>query len=137
MSTAFADSFYWIALFHPADQWHSPAMKICTEKAISNIVTTEEVLIEFLTQFAKSGPHTRHKTAGFVRSIFMDRSIHILEQTSSSFEAGLRLFESRLDKAYSMTDCISMTAMKAEGITAVLTYDEHFVQEGFQALFRD
>jgi predicted nucleic acid-binding protein len=30
-----------------------------------------------------------------------------------------------------MTDCISMVTMRREGITEVLTDDDHFVQEGF------
>jgi hypothetical protein len=30
-----------------------------------------------------------------------------------------------------------MAAMRAEGLTEVLTHDHHFVQEGFVALMRD
>ncbi len=37
---------------------------------------------------------------------------------------------------YSLTDCISMNVMEAEGLTEVLTNDEHVTQEGFRALFR-
>lgn len=136
MSTAFADSFYWIALFNPADQWHSVARQNCTNNGISKLVTTDEVLIEFLTQFCKFGPHTRRRAAEFVRSMSKDANLRVLEQSRSSFEAGLLLFESRPDKSYSLTDCISMSTMRDEGITAVLTHDEHFVQEGFDALFR-
>jgi len=41
------------------------------------------------------------------------------------------------DKGYSLTDCISMNTMRAEGLTEILTNDVHFTQEGFRALFRD
>lgn len=37
-------------------------------------------------------------------------------------------------KAYSLTDCISMEAMRQEGITDILTHDNHFTQEGFTIL---
>ncbi len=59
-----------------------------------------------------------------------------MPQSHESFLAGLKLYEARLDKGYSLTDCISMNTMKAEGLTEVLTNDEHFAQEGFRALFR-
>ena len=32
---------------------------------------------------------------------------------------------------YSLTDCISMEAMRQEGISEILTHDSHFTQEGF------
>jgi len=50
--------------------------------------------------------------------------------------AGLDLYRARLDKGYSLTDCISMQIMRREGLTDVLTNDRHFEQEGFRALFR-
>jgi predicted nucleic acid-binding protein len=54
--------------------------------------------------------------------------------TGQSFLSGLALYEARPDKEYSLTDCISMNAMRAAGITEVLTDDDHFTQEGFTKL---
>ena len=42
----------------------------------------------------------------------------------------------RLDKGFSLTDCISMQSMRREGLSDVLTNDWHFEQEGFRAVFR-
>jgi predicted nucleic acid-binding protein len=50
------------------------------------------------------------------------------------FEEGLTPFESRLDKGYSMTDCVSMSIMHKLDVTEVPTHDHHFAQEGFIAL---
>jgi uncharacterized protein len=50
--------------------------------------------------------------------------------------AGLKLYEDRPDKGYSLTDCISMQTMLSEGLADVLTNDRHFEPEGFRALFR-
>ena len=47
------------------------------------------------------------------------------------------VYGQRLDKGYSLTDCISMIVMEQMGITEVLTYDKHFAQEGFTLLFTD
>jgi predicted nucleic acid-binding protein len=49
--------------------------------------------------------------------------------------AALTLYEARPDKEYSLTDCRSMVALRARGISEVLTNDHHFTQEGFTILF--
>jgi predicted nucleic acid-binding protein len=66
-----------------------------------------------------------------------DPGVRIIPQTHESFIAGFELYRTRPDKGYSLTDCISMQAMRREGLTDVLTSDKHFEQEGFRALFRD
>ncbi len=53
-----------------------------------------------------------------------------------SFLEALELYESRLDKGYSLTDCISMNVCHKLGITQVLTHDHHFEQEGFSILLQ-
>jgi len=55
-------------------------------------------------------------------------------QTHQSFLDGLALYKARPDKEYSLTDCISMEAMRQEGISEILTHDNHFTQEGFTIL---
>jgi len=63
--------------------------------------------------------------------------VRVLPQTATSFLSGLDFYAARLDKGYSMTDCISMQNMHAQDIREVLTNDIHFEQEGFRALFGD
>lgn len=50
------------------------------------------------------------------------------------FLNGVELYESPLDKGYSLTDCILMNVCKELGIREVLTGDKHFQQEGFEIL---
>jgi uncharacterized protein len=57
--------------------------------------------------------------------------IQIVPRSHQSFLTGLALYESRPDKGYSLTDCISMLVMRQEGISEILTHDDHFTQEGF------
>jgi uncharacterized protein len=47
---------------------------------------------------------------------------------------GFELYNSRLDKGYSLTDCVSMNIMREQNITQILTNDVHFEQEGFSVL---
>ena len=71
------------------------------------------------------------------KNVLESRTVQTVSQTAASFSAGLNLYRVRLDKGYSLTDCISMETMRHEGITEVLTNDAHFEQEGFRALFRE
>ena len=61
-------------------------------------------------------------------------NIEVMPQDRAGFEQGLVLYRARLDKGYSLTDCVSMNTMRACGITECLTHDHHFEQEGFTIL---
>jgi predicted nucleic acid-binding protein len=53
----------------------------------------------------------------------------VVPHTNETFLAGIAFYEARMDKGYSLTDCVSMLAMRNEGLTDVLTNDRHFEQE--------
>ena len=131
----FVDTFCWIALAHPRDAWHGRVLAWQHAHPKARYVTTEEVLSEVLTWFAPTGPGWRAVAVKMVRSILTDASIRVLPQTSVDFHAALALYESRPDKEYSLTDCRSMVALRALGMSEVLTNDHHFTQEGFTILF--
>jgi predicted nucleic acid-binding protein len=52
MTAVFADTFYWILLADFSDSAHRRALTLTTELEDSPIVTTDEVLAEYLTFFA-------------------------------------------------------------------------------------
>lgn len=131
MNTLFADTFYWIALTTPFDAAH-PRAKAFRE----NIVTSQDVLIEYLNFFSAKSQTLRQTATKGINAILQDPTVRIIPQSDSSFHAGLDLFRARPDKGYSLTDCISMEIMRRNGLTGVLTNDRHFEQEGFRALFR-
>ena len=137
MRRLFVDSFFWIALFDPRDNRHRQAVALAQALNRVRRVTTQEVLSEVLTYFAAFGATKRREVARAIRDIERDSGTEVVPQTAESFAAGLALYEDRLDKEYSLADCISMNAMRARGITEALTHDHHFVQEGFIALMRD
>jgi uncharacterized protein len=132
----FADTFYWIALLNPDDPDHDRVTAFDLSLQRPPLVTTEEVLTEFLTYFSGQGSLLRGKAAAVAYALQDDPDVHLLPQTPKSFSAGLQLYAERPDKEYSLTDCISMTTMKAEGMSDSATGDRHFEQEGFRALFR-
>jgi predicted nucleic acid-binding protein len=135
MPTAFADTFYWLALARPRDAWHAAVWRWAKANASTRIVTTQEVLTEFLNALSASGPAGRGHAAATVRDICNDPQANVLPQTRADFDAALALYEARPDKGYSRTDCRSMVALRAMSLTDVLTNDHHFTQEGFTILF--
>jgi uncharacterized protein len=132
----FADTFYWIALLNADDPDHDAVTAFDLSLERPPLVTTEEVLTEFLTYFSGRGTLFRKKAAAVAYALQDDQDVRLLPQTSESFSAGLRLYAERPDKEYSLTDCISIAIMKAEGMTESATGDRHFEQEGLRALFR-
>jgi len=133
MKTVFADSHYWIARVRPGDPWAEAAKAAKSSLGEVFIVTTDEVLTEFLAALSK-GEHMRKQAVKMVRAILENPNIKVIPQTRDSFLKGLTFYESRSDKEYSLTDCISMNVIKAESLTEVLTKDHHFKQEGFTVL---
>ena len=121
MSTIFVDTFYWIARINPHDQWHDKARVISASLGDTRLLTTEAVLLELLNYFSAYGPEMRLAAAQIVRSILSNPRVEVLMQPRELFLAGLVLFEARPDKGYSLTDCISMVAMRERGLTDVLT----------------
>jgi predicted nucleic acid-binding protein len=137
MKRVFADTFYWIALVNPSDDWYTSVLNVSKSLGRFQIVTTDEVLTEALTFYAESGSHQRQRIINFVDNILKSPQTDVIQQTHDSFLAGFSLYRKRLDKGYSLTDCISMQTMRQMGITEVLTHDQHFAQEGFVLLLAD
>jgi predicted nucleic acid-binding protein len=137
MTEVFADTFYWVAFTNIRDTAHERAKAFMRAAPPRLILTTEEVLTEYLNYFAARGPEFRRTATTNLHSMRASRTVRIVSQSMASFQAGLMLYQSRPDKGYSLVDCISMQTMREEGLTEILTNDRHFEQEGFRALFRD
>ena len=134
MRRTFADAYYWIALLNGKDQGHAAARGIAKTLRGAAIVTTDEVLTEVLAYFSERGRHLRHVASVFIENILKDSEIVVRPQSRASFLASLAFYKARPDKGYSQTDCVSMIAMREEGMSEILTRDEHFSQEGFVIL---
>jgi predicted nucleic acid-binding protein len=137
MTALFADTFYWIALADLTDSAHRRALDVTFERVDTPIVTTDEVLAEYLTFFATAPEPMRRKAVTNAQHILEDPGVQVVPQSRESFLSGMALYGARPDKGYSLTDCISMQTMRKQGLTEVLTNDRHFEQEGFRALLRD
>ena len=99
MPEIFADSFYWIALANPADAWHQAATRFSKTNPEAALVTTDEVLSEFLNYFAAAGERKRAVVAKMFEEAMSHRHIRVLPQTRESLLRGFA--------------CIGIEAIKA------------------------
>jgi len=130
MRRYFIDTWYLIALADHHDSHHRQAKRLNAAMSGALLVTHEAVLTEFLTYCAEGGPGTRSQAVSLARQVLRRADCRV-ERSSDLFEAALDLYAHRLDKSYSLVDCMSMVLMRTEDITHVLTNDHHFRQEGF------
>ena len=135
MNRVFADTSYWVAILRDNDQWHEIAVLTINELVETEIVTTESVLIEVLNYFSEYKSDIKDFVANYVEAILKDDETLVILHNHDDFLKALELYKSRLDKGYSLTDCVSMNTMRELGIIDALTNDQHFEQEGFTKLF--
>lgn len=134
MNENFADTLYFPAVINPKDQWNISSLEIEPLLETAHLVTTEAVVMEFLNFLAKYPASLKRAAVNLTHDLWMGESVEVIPHTPEIFFDGLRLYESRLDKGYSLTDCISMNTMRTRAITKVLSHDNHFTQEGFTVL---
>ena len=134
MKSVFVDTLYWVAIVRPHDSWKEAAETARQSIGEAILVTTDEVLSEFLAAMSGGGAEIRRRAVATVRQILASPQVTVIPQSRQSFTAALDLYADREDKAYSLTDCISMNAMRSLGIGEVLSNDHHFEQEGFGVL---
>lgn len=133
MKRIFADTFYFLALVSRSDEAHVLAAEFAAEAGV-RLVTTAWVLTELADGLAETGH--RAEFAALLRDLESDPDVDVLLPDESLWRRGISLYDSRPDKGWSLSDCISFIVMRDLNIADALTGDHHFEQAGFVALLR-
>jgi len=133
MNAVFADTSYYIALMGESDEHHAEAVAIA-QGFHGLVVTTDFVLLEVGNFLSRGGDRPVFLT--LLEALDSDPRTEVLPATRELFDAGRLLFGQRMDKDWSLTDCISFVVMNQRRLTQALTADRHFEQAGFNALLR-
>lgn len=133
MSRWFGDTFYFLALLNPRDERHRAAVEFSRDGS-RQVVTTEWVLTELADGLAKFESRRVFKLVH--DGLVADPATRIIGSSDELWKQGRLLYESRPDKSWSLTDCISFVVMEREKMTEALTEDHHFEQAGFVALLK-
>ena len=132
----FLDTAFAIALISPNDAFHEKALELANlvEQTKSRLVTTRAVVIEIGNALSKQS--LRKSAVELIDSMEGDETVTIVSVSDEIYNDAFRLFRSRLDKEWGLTDCISFVVMKQQKITNALTTDQHFQQAGFVVLMK-
>jgi hypothetical protein len=134
LSNVFADTAFWIALVIKRDQYHQQARQWSLQIA-GRITTTIPVLIE--TANALSKPAWRRHAVALIDHLQRRSDVVIVELSPELWRQGWELYRERMDKSWSLTDCVSFVVMRDAGLVDALTTDEHFQQAGFRTVLLD
>jgi uncharacterized protein len=134
MPSVLVDTAAWLALVNTRDELHSRAKQTMAELRDSNctLVTTEFVLLEVAN--ALSAASWRSKAIKLINGLRLQPKLQIIQADTAILAHGWRLYSERLDKEWSLTDCISMVVMEKDQIEKAFTSDRHFEQAGFVKL---
>jgi uncharacterized protein len=133
VTKAFGDAHYFLALLNARDQDHQRAVAFSSEWH-GHIVTSRWILTELADGMARV--QQRALAAEFLAAMEGNPFVTVIPASDSLYRRGLSLYCSRLDKDWSLTDCISFVIMAEEKISEALTADHHFEQAGFTALLK-
>lgn len=131
MKEVFADSFYFFAILNPSDPGYPDAIQYSEERN-DRLVTTAWVLTEVADGLARTSRRAAFQET--LDALLLEPQSIVIPPSKNFFDKGIALYNSRLDKTWSLTDCISFVVMRERGIKEALTGDRHFEQAGFQLL---
>jgi predicted nucleic acid-binding protein len=134
MEQFFIDASFVLAVEVEDDSNHEAASQFMRKlsKRDPLCVTTDYVIVEivnFLTsrRMKRSAVRVGH-------ALMTGPEVCVVHVDQLLLQAGWQLFKRRMDKDYSLTDCISFEVMRRRKLTSTLTFDHHFAQAGFKML---
>lgn len=126
------DTFYVQAVLNPDDAYHARAVALAPRiETATHTVITEAVLTEIGDALSDKD---RAAAVDFVRACYETHNMTVVPVTTALLSRALDRYQSRPDKTWGLTDCISFIVMEEFELTLAATGDRHFTQAGFDAL---
>jgi hypothetical protein len=130
----FIDTAFVLALLNKNDDFHDSAKALLPRVRNAREVWIHDgILIEVANWFCNKD---RQSAIDFIRNSYNESNMKVVPLEENLFRRAIELYEDRMDKEWSLTDCISFVLMQDMGLTKALTSDQHFQQARFQALLR-
>jgi uncharacterized protein len=131
----FLDTAFIQALLNPRDDYHNQAKELFPRiRAATEVWITEAIFVEVGNALSALN---RNGAVQFIQQCYRTDNIKIISVDTELLMQALMLYESRTDKDWGLTDCISFVVMQQNNLTDAVTGDRHFVQSGFRALMLD
>lgn len=128
----FLDTSYLLALELASDQNHQIAQAHWQQVivALPGFVTTSYIFDEVVTYFNSRNHHAKAVQVG--NRLLLSPSVQFIHVDEVLFYLGWTYFQQHQDKRYSLTDSISFVVMQQHNLQIAYSFDQHFVQAGFQ-----
>ncbi|MGV0027084.1 type II toxin-antitoxin system VapC family toxin [Phormidesmis priestleyi] len=131
----FLDTAFIQALLNPRDDLHNRAKTLFPRiRAATEVWITEAIFPEVgnaLSAFNRIG------AVQFIQQCYRTENIKVVTVDTELLMQALALYQSRADKTWGLTDCISFTVMQQQNLVDAVTSDRHFIQAGFRSLMLD
>jgi uncharacterized protein len=128
----FLDTAFIQALLNPRDDFHRQAKTLFPRiRTAKEVWLTEAIITEVgnaLSAFNRAG------AVQFIQQCYRTENIKVVSVDTELLKQALALYQSRSDKSWGLTDCISFIVMQQQNLSDAVTGDRHFIQAGFRAL---
>lgn len=115
----FLDTAFIQALLNPRDDYHSQAKQLFPRvRTASEVWITEAIFAEVgnaLSVFNRNG------AVQFIQQCYRTDNIKIVSVDTELLMQALALYQSRPDKGWGLTDCISFVVMQQQNLTDAVT----------------
>lgn len=132
--TVFIDTLFVVALINQRDQYHARAAELAERYEGERFLVTDAVLVEIGNALARN---FKRQAVQVIDGFLSSEDVEVVRFSRDLFAEAFALYRSHQDKEWGMTDCLSFVVMRHAGVRDALTFDQHFVQAGFEALMRD
>lgn len=132
MIILFLDTSFVIALELADERYHPVAKQYWQglKNSSLQLVTSSYVFDEIVTFLSSRNRHDKAVEVG--NRLISSPTVQIIQVDAALFSDAWQYFQKHDDKSYSLTDCISFLLMERLSIQTALTFDQHFVQAGYQ-----
>lgn len=131
ISKAFLDTGFVIALINERDQYYQQALDLADLYEQYLLVITDAVFLEIANALARN---YKQEAIQIIEALISSENVEVVRLTPELFERAFNLYKQRQDKSWGLVDCLSFIIMQDKNINFALSFDQHFVQAGFQLL---
>ncbi|HEY9862640.1 MAG TPA: PIN domain-containing protein [Candidatus Obscuribacterales bacterium] len=129
----FVDTLFIIALINKRDQYHQKALQFAKQYQNHPLITTDAIFLEVGNNLSSN---YKNEAVELMEKFLVSDDVEVIRLNTDLFDKALSLYKKHQDKSWGLVDCLSFVVMQENQVTQALTFDQHFVQAGFQALMR-
>jgi predicted nucleic acid-binding protein len=133
LNPIFIDTVFVIGLVNRRDQYHTQALQRAQRYLGQPLLVTDAVLLEIGNALAR---YYKKESVAIIEQFLTAQEVEIVHLSPNLFNKAFVLYKQYQDKQWGLVDCISFVVMQERDLSQVLTFDQHFVQAGFEALMK-